>query len=363
MKNVERYVGVDLFCGCGGVTRGFLDAGINMKLGVDYDSAFKTTYEDNNKCEYLSGDIRDLSGADILNRIDLADRESLVISSCSPCQPFSLKNAKRSSNGDIDFRADLGYELVRIIHEMRSKGVVPAALFLENVPEFAKSPIWRQIKKELFRMGFSVAHKIINCAEYGVPQNRRRFIALAVSSWNYLSLPSPTHGPGLLPFATVREAFAGLPPINAGDKCEVTPNHRARALTPINLDRIKSVPADGGSRSAFPANLVLDCHRDFDGHTDVYGRMKFDEPSMTITTRCISITNGRYGHPIEHRGISLREAARLQTFPNDFVFDGTNLDNGARMIGNAVPVRIAKIFGEHLISQIEASSGPKQAAH
>lgn len=238
---------------------------------------------------------------------------------------------------------------------MRSNGVFPAALFIENVPEFARSPIWHQIKRDLFRLEFSVAHKVINCAEYGVPQNRRRFVALALGSWRFVSLPSPTHGPGLLPFVTVREAFAGLPPIEAGKECNVTPNHRARGLTEINMARIKSVPSDGGSRTAFPADLVLDCHRDFDGHADVYGRMKFDEPSPTITTRCISITNGRYGHPIEHRAISPREAARLQTFPNNFVFDSKSLDSDARMVGNAVPVRVAKIFGKHLISQIETS--------
>ncbi len=361
MRKVGGFVGVDLFCGCGGVTRGFLDAGIKVKLGVDLEPAFKATYKKNNQAEYLSGDIRKLTGAEVLSRIGLTGLESLVISSCSPCQPFSLKNAKRTVSDKVDPRADLGFELVRIIGEMRGLGVSPAALFLENVPEFGKSPIWAQIRKDLFRLGFSVVQKVINCAEYGVPQSRRRFIAVALDGWSFVSFPAPTHGPGSLPFVTVRDAFQGLPSIDAGEECKKTPNHRARDLTEINLARIKSVPLDGGSRASFPPELVLDCHRDFDGHKDVYGRMKLDEPSPTITTRCVSITNGRYGHPVENRGISLREAARLQSFPDNFVFEGASLDFNARMIGNAVPVRVARIFGEHLMRQFDQTLPQKRS--
>lgn len=348
----EKFVGIDLFCGCGGVTRGFLDAGIKVALGIDWEPAFKKTYERNNRVDYLSGDIRTLTAREILSRISFGGDKSLIISSCSPCQPFSLKNSKRTDDGGVDYRADLGFELVRLIKEMRAIGVSPAALFLENVPEFAKSPTWEEIRRDLFKLGFSVAQKIINCAEYGVPQNRRRFIAVALGSWSYISLPPATHGPGLLPFATVRNAFTDLPKIVAGQECEITPNHRARELSEINLARIKSVPADGGSRTSFPAELVLDCHRGFYGHQDVYGRMRFDGPAPTITTRCISISNGRYGHPIEDRAISLREAARLQTFPDNFIFDSPSLETDARMVGNAVPVMIAKAIGSHLVSEV-----------
>lgn len=319
-------------------------------------------YELNNRVDYLSCDIRALSASEVLSRIGFSTSDSLIISSCSPCQPFSLKNAKRTDDGETDYRADLGFELVRLIKEMRAIGVSPAALFLENVPEFAKSPTWDEMRRDLFKLGFSVAQKVVNCAEYGVPQNRRRFIAVALESWSYVSLPPTTHGLGLLPFVTVRNAFTGLPKIVAGQKCKKIPNHRARELSDLNMTRIKSVPSDGGSRTSFPAELVLDCHREFHGHGDVYGRMKFDEPSPTVTTRCVSISNGRYGHPIENRAISLREAARLQTFPDDFVFDSTNLDIDARMVGNAVPVTVAKIFGSYLISQIARTFAQKIAS-
>lgn len=361
MKRSGDFVGVDLFCGCGGVTRGFLDAGIKVSLGVDWEPVFKNTYESNNRVGYLSCDIRSLPAHEILSRINFKGCESLIISSCSPCQPFSLKNAKRTENASVDYRADLGFELIRLIKEMRVTGISPAGIFLENVPEFAKSPTWDEIRKDLYRLGFSIAQKVINCADYGVPQNRRRFIALALGGWSYVSLPPATHGPGLLPFATVRKSFAGLPKLDAGQQCDKTANHRARELSELNMSRIKSVPADGGSRDAFPKELVLDCHREFHGHSDVYGRMKFDEPSPTITTRCVSISNGRYGHPIENRAISLREAARLQTFPDDFVFDSNSLESAARMVGNAVPVMVAKIFGSYLMSQI-AVSRPEKCA-
>lgn len=349
----SNFRGVDLFCGCGGVTSGFIDAGIAVGLGVDWEPAYKQTYESNNKIPYECGDIRKLKGSDILAKASISKGDKLIISSCSPCQPFSLKNSKRTNDGKEDYRADLGLEVLRIIEELRSEDLSPEGLFLENVPDFAKSPAWNEIRRGLFRLGYSVAHRVVNCTEYGVPQNRRRFIAIATRAWKFLDFPRPTHGPGLLPVATVRQVFGGLSSIDAGGECKETPNHRARALSAINLARIQSVPLDGGSRTAFPEGLILDCHRNFDGHKDVYGRMKFDEPSPTITTRCISITNGRYGHPVEDRAITIREAARLQTFPDNFIFKGSSLDINARMVGNAVPVKIAQVFGRHLIALIE----------
>ena len=349
---LKNFVGVDLFCGSGGVTRGFLDAGIDVRLGVDAELAFKKTYEINNKNNFISCDVRLLKGIDIIDKIKIKKTQKLIISSCAPCQPFSLKNSKRGQASVDDDRVDLGFELIRIIYELSKIGIRPLGIFLENVPEYAKTQVWAEMRRELFKLEYSVVYKEVNCADYGVPQNRRRFIAIATSGWKYLGFPPITHGPGLNPPTTVRQAFNKLPAIDAGSECSKTPNHRARSLTQVNLARIKSVPQDGGSRSSFPDELVLDCHKSFNGHNDVYGRMKFDEPSPTITTRCISITNGRYGHPIENRGISLREAARLQTFPDDFIFYGNSLDSNARMIGNAVPVLVSKIFGTYLVDQI-----------
>jgi len=348
----SRFIGLDLFSGCGGVTHGFIDAGIEVRLGIDFLSDVKNTYEKNNSAELLVADIKDLSTFDILNRLNVAEGDNLIISSCAPCQPFSLKNSKRVLNGYSDPRADLGFELVRIIRELDAQNIKASGILIENVPDYVKSPVWGFIKTELTRLGFSLSSRIINCAEYGVPQNRNRFIALGIRAHKYLTYPEKTHGSGLLPFKTVREAFVGLAKIEPGSSCEVMPNHRARDLTEINRRRIASVPHDGGSRDSFPDDLVLECHKKCDGHKDVYGRMKYDAPSPTITTRCVSITNGRYGHPVEDRAITVREAARLQTFPDDFIFHGNSMEIDSKMVGNAVPVLVAKIMGEHLIKSI-----------
>jgi DNA (cytosine-5)-methyltransferase 1 len=348
----HKSIGVDLFCGCGGVTHGFLKSGIDMRLGVDFEPSYKTTYETNNNVPFLTSDVRKIKAEEIISYLGEISNKHFIVSSCAPCQPFSLKNSKRSRDSSIDPRIDLGFELIRILNEFESLGVFCSGVFIENVPEFSKRPVWQSIRADLFSKGFSVANKVINCADYGVPQSRRRFIALAVRDWCFLSMPKPTHGGGLLPYKTVRDAFHCLPPIAAGEECEFTPNHKSRSLSPINYQRITSVPLNGGSRSSFPEELVLDCHKKCDGHKDVYGRLSLDSPSPTITTRCVSITNGRYGHPLEHRAITVREAARLQTFPDDFIFYGNNIETNARMVGNAVPVEISEIFGRFLNDKI-----------
>jgi len=340
---MSSIVGIDLFCGAGGVTCGFKKAGIDMRLGVDSDSAFKKTYEVNNKSNFLCADIRFLCAEKIIEEARLVPRGNLIVSSCAPCQPFSLQNNKNKN--EFDYRKDLGYELIRILKELKNRNIVPQVLFMENVPEFEKSPVWKEIDLELHRMRYSIVSKVINCAGYGIPQNRKRFIALARLGYDHFSFPGETHGPGKHPFLTVRDAFTGLKRLKAGMACKNVPNHQTRALSPLNLKRISSVPKDGGSRTSFPEELVLQCHKKFGGHKDVYGRMKSDEPSPTITTRCVSITNGRFGHPVEDRGISLREAARLQTFSDEFIFYGNNLEKNSKMIGNAVPVKCAEIFG------------------
>jgi DNA (cytosine-5)-methyltransferase 1 len=342
--------GIDLFCGAGGVTHGFRQAGIPMALGVDFDSSLQTTFEKNNKTPFLCADLQKLSIDKIIKYSKIKKNEKIIISSCAPCQPFSLQNNK--VRREYDIRTDLGFETVRIISEFEEKGFSPVSVFIENVPEFEKTEIWRGIEKALLRLGFSLRAAVVNFSQYGIPQNRRRFLCVAHKGYRFFKFPPITHGVGRVPLKTVGDAFEGLPKIGAGEECAETPNHKTRALSPLNLKRISHVPKNGGSRTSFPDELVLECHKKFKGHKDVYGRMKSDEPSPTVTTRCISITNGRFGHPTENRGISLREAARLQTFPDEFIFHGENLQTNSKMIGNAVPVEIAKIFGQHIKQHI-----------
>ncbi len=164
-----------------------------------------------------------------------------------------------------------------------------------------------------------------------------------------ITLPQPTHGPGTdnAAYPTVWQWIGHLPPIGAGERHPNIPNHQSAGLSEINLRRIMATPA-GGGRLTWPENLRLPCHQDYDGHTDVYGRMRPNEPSTGLTTRCISISNGRFGHPYQHRAISAREGACLQTFPMDFIFEGS-LTAVARQVGNAVPVLLAQNVGERFV--------------
>jgi DNA (cytosine-5)-methyltransferase 1 len=179
---------------------------------------------------------------------------------------------------------------------------------------------------------------------YGVPQRRRRLILIA-SHLGPIEFPSSTYGPNTkhprLP--TVWERIGGLPSIKAGEIHPSVPNHRAANLSKLNLMRIAATPREGG-RKNWPRKLRLQCHEDHSGHSDVYGRMAKHRPSTALTTRCISLSNGRFGHPTQNRAISLREAACIQTFPMSFEFHGT-LNSVARQIGNAVPVELAHVFG------------------
>ena len=163
-----------------------------------------------------------------------------------------------------------------------------------------------------------------------------------------------THGPGKQTsnYSTVRDWIGDLPPIKAGETHPSDPNHRAASLSPKNLERIMAL-SEGEDRRSWPNKLKLDCHsNDYTGHTDVYGRMSWAKPASGLTTRCISLSNGRFGHPEQNRAISVREAACLQTFPRDFIFCGS-LNSMARQIGNALPVLLAENFGRNFINHFE----------
>ena len=206
----------------------------------------------------------------------------------------------------------------------------------------------------LDRLLYWNAYGEFNSWDFGVPQKRRRF-ALVGSQLGPITFPSKTHGPGTFnpDYSTVQQWISGLPAIKAGQRHQHIANHQAASLSTLNLDRIRATP-EGGSRRDWPENLQLDCHRgDFKGYSDVYGRMRWDAPASALTTRCISYSNGRFGHPNQDRAISAREAACLQTFPRSFKFAG-GLISVARQIGNAVPVLVSQRFGENFMTHIKA---------
>jgi len=347
-----KIIAADLFCGAGGLTRGLLDAGIEVRVGVDYDDSFRRTYDYNNRpAKFYQANIKSLKGQELDSLINIHPSELFLLAACAPCQPFSRHN----KNHYYDRRKSLVLQVVRIMEEIRRK---PDLLFFENVPAIMKINKGRQFKRlcnALGRLKYNCTFGIINAKDYGVPQNRKRFILIGILKKHYnepVSFPENTHGKGKLPYKTVRDTINYLPRLVAGQRHDVVSSHECAGIKEINIKRLKETPEDGGSRTDYRTKeLILDCHLNHNGHKDTYGRMKWDAPSPTLTCKCVSISNGRFGHPSQLRGISLREAALLQSFPDNYEFFGM-FQNMAMQIGNAVPPLLAKVFGEHLIGLI-----------
>ncbi len=343
---------IDFFCGCGGTSAGLRQAGIRILAGIDCDWEAGLTFRKNfPEAEFFQEDIRNMHSS-MLERLIERDRKApLLFSACAPCQPFSKQKTTRRKK---DSRTILLDEFHRFVKVFR-----PEYIFLENVPGLqavkARSGPLIRFTRLLESLGYSFDLKSPESKTYGVPQIRRRLVLVA-SIVGDLSIPPPTHGPGTPneDFESVWDWIEDLPAIRAGEAHRSIPNHRAAALSETNLRRISSTP-EGGGRLDWPEELKLDCHKNHTGHTDVYGRLHKDKPSAALSTRCISLSNGRYGHPTQNRAISAREAARLQTFNDDFIFEGS-LNSVARQIGNAVPVRLAATFGQHFTDHFESSS-------
>ncbi len=340
-------IAIDFFCGAGGLTRGLLDAGIQVVLGIDNDESCRETYERNNyPARFLKADIVKLEFDEVRRHLVGVAPENLLFAACAPCQPFSQLNR----NENKDDRATLLGRFARFIEAFQPKYV-----FLENVPGLSKvrgSSTHKRFLEMLRRHGYYFDDGIVNAKSYGVPQSRRRYVLIAVRG-AIPFLPTHTHGnsEGLIPFETVESAIRRYPHIAAGESHPTVPNHTAASIIPRNIERLIHTPEDGGDRRAWPKHLWLECHSgEHKGHTDVYGRMRWNSPAPTLTCKCTSISNGRYGHPTEHRAISLREAASLQSFSDEYIFYGESSTKLATQIGNAVPVRMAQRFGEYLLS-------------
>ena len=344
-------IAVDFFCGGGGMTRGLIDAGIKVLCGIDSNPACKQTYEDNNHNTYLQKDICQFTPKDLLEQFPrIKNKNDLLLVGCAPCQPFSiLRREEYDDDGNVipHKSVNLLIEFSRFVKELE-----PAHILIENVPGLKGRgvDVLNNFKQMLTDYGYKYDEKVIYAKDYGVPQNRRRYILIASKKFEPI-IPMATHGRGLLPYNTVRQAISKYPPLLAGEENLIIPNHKCANLKPLLLERLRNTPHNGGSRTDWSDNLVLKCHKAFSGHTDVYGRMKWDEPSPTLTVKCFSISNGRFGHPEQDRAISLREAAALQTFPDEYIFSGSVQEIG-RQIGNAVPVLLAKVMGEYILRAV-----------
>lgn len=341
---------VDLFCGTGGLSYGMKSRGLHIVSGFDIDRTCRFAYETNNNALFIYKDIRMVKGNDI-NAL-FSNKSIRVLAGCAPCQPFSSyahTNKKKDPN-----KYDLLYEFGRLVREVH-----PEIVTMENVPSiltFSLKPVFPDFVNLLKEEGYMVSYQTVFCPDYGIPQTRRRLVLLA-SRFGSISLIDKTNSPEN--YRTVGDTIRGLEPINAGGVSPIDPLHRCRSLSPINLARIHNTPYGGGWKD-WPEELVLDCHRKKSGQSfgSVYGRMKWEEPSPTITTECTGIGNGRFGHPEQDRAISVREAALLQTFPISYRFfeneNRVSLKNASRYIGNAVPPRLGEVIADSIKNHIRS---------
>lgn len=342
-----KVAAVDIFCGAGGLTYGLRKAGIEVIRGIDIDESVRETYTRNNRrVEFLNKDVRKLNPRELVRGIDRS-KKLFLLAGCAPCQPFSSQNRTKC-------RRDPRRSLIRYFTRLVEK-TLPDYVLVENVQGFINSsnPYQNELVSVLRKKGYKYSERIVHAEEYGVPQHRHRYMLLA-SRLGEIQFPEPRYGPATgVDYKTVRDAIRKYPSIEAGQAYGNIPNHKSRKLSELNLKRIKLVPKNGGSRYALPETLQLKCHKWHDGHSDSYGRMCWDKPAPTLTCKCNSLSNGRFGHPTQNRAISLREAAALQTFPDSYAFYGSDTAI-AKHIGNAVPVLLATKIGKVIANDSRA---------
>ena len=354
MKKIKA---IDLFSGSGGTTQGLKKAGIEVVAAVEIDEVASKTYQFNNpEVKLFNNDIRNITKSDFMNFYN-TKKDYLMLVACPPCQGFSLIRR----GGEDDIRNELVFEYLRLINETK-----PEFLLMENVAGMMtkKGKVIFDRFSEQLTEEYYIKYAVLNSADYGVPQTRKRLVLHGIKKSIFkemnlqeIKLPNKTHSndrESQLPHWKTAEILLGLPPLKAGEEYRgdlPVHNHIANGLSELNIKRLQIIRRGGGSRNALPEELVLKCHKGKTGHSDVYGILDINKPSVTITGGCMTFSKGRFGHPYEDRALSAREAARLQSFDDDYKFFG-NRSQLAKQIGNAVPVNLAKASGEYFLSLI-----------
>ncbi len=338
---------VDVFCGAGGLAHGLLLEGLPIAAGMDLDEACRYPFETNNYAPFLRRDVADLTPENLLELFYPGLARVLV--GCAPCQPFSTYRQKNT---------DPKWKLVGRFADLVEK-TLPDVVSMENVPrllDFHDGLVFKDFRSRLTAAGYIVWHDILFLPSYGLPQRRSRMVVLA-SRLGPIEIEPPSLTEAEYP--TVEETIGELPAIAAG---ETDPNdslHVASGISEINLRRLR-MSRPGGSWQDWDADLVAECHRARTGrgYRSVYGRMRGDGPSPTITTQFYAFGSGRFGHPTQDRALSLREGAMLQSFPRDYRFVAPGRLPAAkivgRMIGNAVPVVLSRAIGRTIRRHLEA---------
>ena len=332
---------VDIFCGAGGLSHGFLLEGFRIACGIDIDEACRYPFEQNNEAPFLRRNIVHVEAVQLQEEFTPGIPRILV--GCAPCQPFS-----KYTQAKEDPKWKLLDDFATLISKVR-----PDIVSMENVPQllrFKNGDVFESFVERLDTSGYHVTWAIAYCPDYGIPQVRSRLVLIA-SLHGVPRFPNLTHTPEQ--YETIRDAIGVMPVLEAGAIDSRDPLHRSSRLSVINLERIRA-SKPGGTWRDWPDTLITECHKrpSGRGYASIYGRMAWTDPAPTITTQFYGFGNGRFGHPDQDRALSLREGALLQSFPQNYAFvspeEPVHFTTVGRLIGNAVPVRLARAIARSI---------------
>lgn len=322
----KKITALDLFSGCGGLTQGLKETGFNILAAVENDKKAVETYKANHPSTYVfEKNIIDITEKELLKKTNLKKGELDLLAGCPPCQGFSTLTTKTKKGISNDTRNDLIYEFLRFINIL-----LPKTIMLENVPALIKNPRFSIFINQLTNiLNYKISYEVVDAADYGVPQRRKRLILIA----------SKIHQPSIaqknISRITVKDSIGFL---NSQDKIKDSLHSYKENRSQHIKDLISAIPKDGGSRKDLPERFHLECHKRTNGFHDVYGRMSWNNVAPTITSGCTSPSKGRFLHPEKNRAITLREASILQGFPKDYIFISNHGKTSiSLMIGNAFP--------------------------
>ncbi len=330
---------------------GFKKAGFEIAAAIEINPLRCEVYKNNLKINPIQADIMKINGKKIMEAGRISKNEKFCMVGCPPCQSFSKLSDTTMVDTKSDPRSKYVKKFASIVEEMH-----PTAVVFENVSWMAKGPgqkFFNYYIKKLEKTDYKTLFNIVNAADYNVPQNRHRIIAISIqkqfitpqiisSLEKFLHLKKQKH-------KTVKDAIKDLKPIGVGKSDINDYLHFSKNHDPKVLRMIKAIPKNGGKRTQLPKHLWLKCHKKIKHGADtVYGRMWWDRPAPTMTCRCTTPACGRFIHPTQNRGISIREAMRIQTIPDNFKMNG-NRQRAEEMIGDAVPVHLAKRIGQKLL--------------
>ncbi len=341
---------IDVFSGGGGLTVGLKRAGFSVIGAVEIEKHAFSTYKANHpEVTAFKQDICTVEGG-IFNQLSPTGHIDLL-AGCPPCQGFSSLTSKYAK---ADPRNELILQMGRLVEEVK-----PRTVMMENVPGLLQKgkPLFNRFLEMLTSLGYRCNYRVLQVADYGVPQSRRRLVLLAGQDME-IRLPEPTHSKaptlGLQPWRDVASAIKGVPePVTLQEASlkggpQVFDWHVVRNISVRNERRLRYAQ-QGKGWTKIPKRLRPECHQDRNaGFSNVYGRMRWDEVSPTITGGCTTFSKGRFGHPDHNRTISVREAALLQTFPADYLIDTPFMDYACDIVGNALPCDFAEIIARQV---------------